>query len=126
MKKKLRSMVAGLVVILGCTAYFYSSLVPPLEIKTKETSSFHTKLAAKNKGFLSVKIETFYINNNEVPPEASINTNGFWRPARGQKIFAGQKKKIRILHDFPVRRMVIVYKYGGIPFTTTYQIKNAG
>ncbi|MDN4524323.1 hypothetical protein [Fictibacillus fluitans] len=126
MKKKIRSRVAGLVVIAGFAAYFYSSLVPPLELQIQKTSAVHTMLSAENTGFLSMKIEAFYINNNEVPPEALMNIKDSWRPVRGQKVSAGQKKNIGILHDLPVKQIVIVYKYAGIPYTRTYPVKDSG
>ncbi|SDN39016.1 hypothetical protein SAMN04488137_4330 [Fictibacillus solisalsi] len=123
MMKKMRSMVAVLVIIGGCAAYMYSSLMPPLEIQTERTSAVQTWLYAENTGRFPIKIEAFYINNNEVPPEASMKMNTSWAPARGQKISAGGKKKVRILHDFPAKRIVIVYRYGGIPFTRLFPVK---
>ncbi|RXZ00208.1 hypothetical protein DMO16_11235 [Fictibacillus sp. S7] len=124
MKKKMRSMVAGLIIIGGCAIYMYSSLMPPLKIQTKRTSAVQTWMDAENTGRFPLKIEAFYINNNEVPPEVSMKMNTSWVPVRGQKIFAGQKKKIRILHDFPAKQIVIVYQYAGIPFTRTFFVKD--
>lgn len=93
MKKKMRSMVAGLIIFGGCAIYMYSDLMPPLKIQTKRTSAVQTWMDAENTGRFPLKIEAFYINNNEVPPEVSMKMNTSWVPVRGQKIFAGQKRK---------------------------------
>lgn len=123
MNKSHKLRFVTFMILITAASYFYSSLQPPLSISKQESSQTKTEtwIVAQNKGHLPLHIKALYINRNEVPAEAAFLSDNAFRTVKKLRLRHGEEKKIRILHSLTIQRVTIVYEYGGIPYTRTYQ-----
>ncbi|MCQ6266940.1 hypothetical protein M1K46_14890 [Fictibacillus sp. WQ 8-8] len=123
MKKKYQNKLIAIVVMTMAAIYFFISLNPPLSVVGgHKKSANETWIEVKNEGWLSLKVDALYVNNNVVPAEASFLATDKFKPLKKQTIHSGEEKYIRIFYEVPLKRITVAYSFGGISFIRSFSI----
>ncbi|MGG1575674.1 hypothetical protein [Fictibacillus sp. NRS-1165] len=123
MKTTYQFRLMALIAMIATAIYLFISLNPPLSIGGGlKASPNETWINVKNEGWASIKVQSFYVNNNEVPAEAAYRSSDQFISIRKLTLDSGGERQIRILHGVPVKKITVSYSFGGLPFTRSFNL----